>query len=172
MQQVWTVFVAEQLTVQQRCVKCQRRQFGRKGCTVAILQSCWTSTVLLLLLIFRISLFNTQCSWIQLSQQTTPKGFEPLRAEPNGFLVHHLSHSVTVSMFQMRIGVEQDRYASLMKINIKPSSTAFSGPQVFTQSFGSHMQALAQYTYIHTYIHTCINTYIHAHTYIHTYIHT
>ena len=30
--------------------------------------------------------------------KATPKGFEPLRAEPNGFLVHHLNHSVTVSM--------------------------------------------------------------------------
>ena len=29
---------------------------------------------------------------------STPRGFEPLRAEPNGFLVHHLSHSVTVSL--------------------------------------------------------------------------
>ena len=29
--------------------------------------------------------------------ESTPRGFEPLRAEPNGFLVHHLSHSVTVS---------------------------------------------------------------------------
>ena len=28
---------------------------------------------------------------------TTPRGFEPLRAEPNGFLVHLLSHSDTVS---------------------------------------------------------------------------
>ena len=28
---------------------------------------------------------------------TTPNGFEPLRAEPNGFLVHLLSHSDTVS---------------------------------------------------------------------------
>ena len=27
----------------------------------------------------------------------TARGFEPLRAEPNGFLVHHLSHSVTLS---------------------------------------------------------------------------
>ena len=30
-------------------------------------------------------------------RQTTPRGFEPLRAEPNGFLVHLLSHSDTVS---------------------------------------------------------------------------
>ena len=28
---------------------------------------------------------------------STPKGFEPLRAEPNGFLVHLLNHSDTVS---------------------------------------------------------------------------
>ena len=25
------------------------------------------------------------------------RGFEPLQAEPNGFLVHHLNHSVTLS---------------------------------------------------------------------------
>ena len=29
--------------------------------------------------------------------KATARGFEPLRAEPNGFLVHHLSHSVTLS---------------------------------------------------------------------------
>ena len=29
--------------------------------------------------------------------QTTARGFELLRAEPNGFLVHHLNHSVTLS---------------------------------------------------------------------------
>ena len=32
------------------------------------------------------------------AENATPRGFEPLRAEPNGFLVHHLSHSVTVSL--------------------------------------------------------------------------
>ena len=30
--------------------------------------------------------------------QTTQRGFEPLRAEPNGFLVHLLNHSDTVSL--------------------------------------------------------------------------
>ena len=30
-------------------------------------------------------------------QKPTARGFEPLRAEPNGFLVHHLNHSVTLS---------------------------------------------------------------------------
>ena len=29
---------------------------------------------------------------------TTPRGFEPLRAEPYGFLVHLLNHSDTVSI--------------------------------------------------------------------------
>ena len=29
-------------------------------------------------------------------------GFEPLRAEPSGFLVHHLSHSVTLSLESLR----------------------------------------------------------------------
>ena len=33
----------------------------------------------------------------QHAHASTPKGFEPLRAEPNGFLVHLLSHSDTVS---------------------------------------------------------------------------
>ena len=32
-------------------------------------------------------------------RNATPKGFEPLRAEPNGFRVHLLSHSDTVSCF-------------------------------------------------------------------------
>ena len=30
--------------------------------------------------------------------QPTARGFDPLWAEPNGFLVHHLNHSVTLSM--------------------------------------------------------------------------
>ena len=30
--------------------------------------------------------------------RSTARGFEPLRAEPNGFRVHHLSHSVTLSV--------------------------------------------------------------------------
>ena len=30
--------------------------------------------------------------------KTTARGFEPLRAEPNGFQVHHLNHSVTLSV--------------------------------------------------------------------------
>ena len=34
--------------------------------------------------------------------KTTPRGFEPLRAEPNGFLVHHLSHSVTLFLESIR----------------------------------------------------------------------
>ena len=36
--------------------------------------------------------------------KATARGFEPLRAEPNGFLVHHLNHSVTLSL--VRISTE------------------------------------------------------------------
>ena len=32
-----------------------------------------------------------------LCAKPTARGLEPLRAEPNGFLVHHLNHSVTLS---------------------------------------------------------------------------
>ena len=45
------------------------------------------------------------CSFALLDPQrgaveATARGFEPLRAEPNGFLVHHLNHSVTLSMWK------------------------------------------------------------------------
>ena len=44
-------------------------------------------------------------TWPQIpSCLSTPRGFEPLRAEPNGFLVHHLSHSVTVSHADGEVG--------------------------------------------------------------------
>ena len=36
-------------------------------------------------------------TWPHGQNTSTARGFEPLRAEPNGFLVHHLSHSVTLS---------------------------------------------------------------------------
>ena len=36
--------------------------------------------------------------------KTTARGFEPLRAEPNGFLVHHLNHSVTLSLLSQEWG--------------------------------------------------------------------
>ena len=35
------------------------------------------------------------------NRMPTARGFEPLRAEPNGFLVHHLNHSVTLSTPRM-----------------------------------------------------------------------
>ena len=37
--------------------------------------------------------------------ETTARGFEPLRAEPSGFLVHHLNHSVTLSMSFLMLGM-------------------------------------------------------------------
>ena len=41
-------------------------------------------------------------------RQATPRGFEPLRAEPNGFRVHLLSRSDTVSClaFAMELASE------------------------------------------------------------------
>ena len=40
---------------------------------------------------------NSNCIQCNSSVKTTARGFEPLRAEPNGFRVHHLNHSVTLS---------------------------------------------------------------------------
>ena len=42
---------------------------------------------------------EVQLAWPSSIQtlKATARGFEPLRAEPNGFLVHHLNHSVTLS---------------------------------------------------------------------------
>ena len=35
--------------------------------------------------------------WISLVKITQPTGFEPVRAEPNGFQVHRLNHSATTA---------------------------------------------------------------------------
>ena len=43
---------------------------------------------------------NAPRAWapeVKTGHDPTARGFEPLRAEPNGFLVHHLNHSVTLS---------------------------------------------------------------------------
>ena len=37
-------------------------------------------------------------TFVCVDQKPTPKGFEPSRAEPSGFLVHLLNHSDTVSL--------------------------------------------------------------------------
>ena len=44
---------------------------------------------------------------------TTARGFEPLRAEPNGFLVHHLNHSVTLSMWKGEQAFSQQRVSRI-----------------------------------------------------------
>ena len=41
---------------------------------------------------------HISCTDDTLCKPSTPRGFEPLRAEPNGFLVHLLNHSDTVSL--------------------------------------------------------------------------
>ena len=45
-------------------------------------------------------------------KEATARGFEPLRAAPNGFLVHHLNHSVTLSMEDVE-QVCQDAFSML-----------------------------------------------------------
>ena len=51
----------------------------------------------LCMLVASMSKFQKAMSTEQ--KHATPKEFEPLRAEPNGFLVHLLSHSDTVSYY-------------------------------------------------------------------------
>ena len=41
---------------------------------------------------------SATCIGAAMNKHTTPRGFEPLRAEPNGFRVHLLSRSDTVSV--------------------------------------------------------------------------
>ena len=38
-------------------------------------------------------------------EKSDSEGFDTLRAEPNGFLVHHLNHSVTLSMSFLMLGM-------------------------------------------------------------------
>ena len=51
---------------------------------------------------------------LQMRNESTARGFEPLRAEPNGFLVHHLSHSVTLSQVS-RIAFIVSEYVQLRR---------------------------------------------------------
>ena len=44
------------------------------------------------------SCWNMRVEKMSKEKEATARGFEPLRAEPNGFLVHHLNHSVTLSV--------------------------------------------------------------------------
>ena len=48
----------------------------------AVTFSCWN--------------MRTENMWKE--KEATARGFEPLRAEPNGFLVHHRNHSVTLPL--------------------------------------------------------------------------
>ena len=41
--------------------------------------------------------FTGHYDWVIMIHSSTARGFEPLRAEPNGFLVHLLNHSDTLS---------------------------------------------------------------------------
>ena len=48
--------------------------------------------------LFFISLSSMGTTLRACRVNTTARGFEPLRAEPDGFLVHHLNHTVTLSV--------------------------------------------------------------------------
>ena len=71
------------------------------------------------------SMTNCGCAQLRTSRarvrRSTPRGFEPLRAEPNGFLVHHLNHSVTVSW---KRGIVQSRMTAEKMCSISGSSTS------------------------------------------------
>ena len=45
---------------------------------------------------------------IRYREETTARGLEPLRAEPNGFRVHLLSHSDTLSLVMQRFEAGQE----------------------------------------------------------------
>ena len=52
--------------------------------------------------------------------KTTPRGFEALRAEPNGFLVHLLDRSDTVSMIFGR----RQTFSTTKQISIRLARTS------------------------------------------------
>ena len=79
---------------------------------------------------------------LRTGRKSTPRGFEPLRAEPNGFLVHHLSHSVTVSM-KSCMGLEDPRVTHT-------SSTSSPGRVAATPTLGIDRRA-AQASVFHRY---------------------
>ena len=74
--------------------------------------------------------------------KTTPRGFEPLRAEPNGFLVHHLNHSVTLSHMQRQA---RPHLATVAEMRCKPNSHASADVdrQLMQQTLLQHEASIA-----------------------------
>ena len=95
---------------------------------------------------------------VGMQMQSTPRGFEPLRAEPNGFLVHHLSHSVTVSHADGEVGSlpslrtwpRQDMYVAALlvyKARLCVNQSASPAEQTMRSRVGvggAHAAALAR----------------------------
>ena len=54
------------------------------------------------------------------AREATPRGFEPLRAEPNGFRVHLLNRSDTVSLQQRLLGHSDRNSAALACTTVVP----------------------------------------------------
>ena len=64
--------------------------------------------------------------------KTTARGFEPLRAEPTGFLVHHLNHSVTLSSLIFGLLYQTEKDASENKLSRRLSQVARRHQIVFS----------------------------------------
>ena len=77
---------------------------------------------------------NSNCIQCNSSVKTTARGFEPLRAEPNGFRVHHLNHSVTLSCLLWVPCV-------LLKTNNMIVRLAFCRKCIETKSFQANVRA-------------------------------
>ena len=52
----------------------------------------------------RLRSYNWQAGALNAKKEVTPRGFEPLRAEPNGFRVHLLIRSHTLSCVKVLVG--------------------------------------------------------------------
>ena len=73
------------------------------------------SRVILYLYPYSASLF------LKLEDKTTAAGFEPARAEPIGFQVQHLNHSVTLSYAQTHGAISENLSNASLRNGIKRS---------------------------------------------------
>ena len=83
--------------------------------------------------------------------KTTARGFEPLRAEPNGFLVHHLGHSVTVSMEFHAGPWTSHSGAQPLRTTTEPSSSPTPTPGVKRTAAGTQLARIRRFArFVHT----------------------
>ena len=81
----------------------------------------WLPFVILFGMVYP-TVWGSNCVWIPSSfDNTTPRGFEPLWAEPNGFPVHHLSHCHSVMLSERPTKQTRTTAAELLgPLNIGP----------------------------------------------------